>query len=238
MCGRATVVDPEGIEEQFYGFSRKFVPSDWRPRYNLNPREDIPVVYVERDSGERALRPMHWNLIPGNLKSREQIVAFDSQYSTFNAKIERIASAPAFRDPWRTQRCLVVVDGIIEWVGVKGSKIPHRISRRDGKSFAMAGLWSAWRPGSAGDELWSCTIVIGPCNEWYSRFHDRMAYLLPPESYDRWLDPELNEAEAVRAVLDVHPFPLAEEMVALPISKRINNPRYDAPDCLAAPDAV
>jgi putative SOS response-associated peptidase YedK len=238
MCGRATVVDPEGIEQRFYGFSHKFVPTDWKPRYNLNPREDIPVVHLDPESGERTLRTMHWNLVPGHLGSREQIDLFDAQYSTFNAKIERVDSAPTFRVPWRRQRCLVVVDGIIEWMGAKGSKIPHRISRRDGGSFAMAGLWDVWRGEGDGEEFWSCTVVIGPSADWYSRFHHRMAYLLRPDAYDRWLDPDLTDPAEVRAILDEQPFPFADEMEASVVSRRINNPRYDAPDCLDATDAA
>lgn len=238
MCGRATVVDPEGIEQKFYGFSQKFVPTNWKPRYNLNPREDIPVVHLDPESGERTLRTMHWNLVPGSVGSREQLDAFDAQYSTFNAKIERVDSAPTFRDAWRRQRCLVVVDGIIEWMGVKGSKIPHRISRRDGGSFAMAGLWDVWREKGSGEEFWSCTVVIGPSTDWYSRFHHRMAYVLRPDSYDRWLDPDLTDSNAIRGILEADPFSHADEMEASIISKRINNPRYDAPDCLDATDAA
>ena len=53
----------------------------------------------------------------------------------------------------------------------------------------MAGLWSRWRDGDAGEELWSCTIVVKDADDWYKRFHDRMAVVLSPESYDEWLDP-------------------------------------------------
>jgi putative SOS response-associated peptidase YedK len=234
MCGRATVVNPNGIESRFYGFTKRFIPSDWKPRYNLNPREDIPVVHVDPDSGERVLRPMHWNLIPAYVESREKLEAFDAAYSTFNAKIERVATAPTFRDSWRRQRCLVVVDGIIEWVGPKGRKIPHWIRHKSHASFAMAGLCSAWRGKSGGEPFWSCTVVIGPGDDWYSRFHHRMALLLRPELYDPWLDPDLVEPERVRRLLDESPYPLAEEMEAMAISKRVNNPAYDAPDCLEA----
>lgn len=231
MCGRATVVDPNGIEERFYGFSKRFIPSDWKPRYNLNPREDIPVVHHDSGSGGRALRLMHWNFVPGNLKTREQVDAFDAQYSTFNAKIERVASAPTFRSAWRKQRCLVVVDGVIEWMGAKGAKTPHWIRRRDGGSFAMAGLWSEWR-GSDGEERWSTTVVIGPSDSWYSAFHHRMAYLLHPDAYDRWLDPDYTDADGVASLIKSSPYPHQEELEAIPVSKRVNNPRYDAPDCL------
>ncbi len=235
MCGRATVVDPEGIEQRFYGFSKRFIPTEWKPRFNLNPRENIPVVHVDPESGERVLRVMHWNFIPGHIKSRERVEEFDRQYSTFNAKIERVADAPSFRGAWRRQRCLVVVDGIIEWTGVKGAKTPHLIRRRDGGSFAMAGLWSEWRgDGSPDDELYSCSVVIGPSDKWYSRFHHRMAYLLPPSSYDRWLDPELTDPAAVAGVLAAAPYPHDDELESVVVSRRVNNPLYDAPDCLTS----
>jgi Uncharacterized conserved protein len=232
MCGRATVVDPNGIESHNYGFSRRFIPSDWKPRYNLNPREEIPAVHVDPDSGERVLRGMHWNFIPGHIGSAEKRAAFDAQYSTFNAKIERVDSAPSFRQAWRKQRCLVVVDGIIEWVGPKGKKIPHLIRSRGGKSFAMAGLWSGWQDEPGSNTQWSCAVVIGPSDDWYSRFHHRMALLLKPALYDAWLDPTLDSPESILRLLAESPFPSADELEAIPISRRVNNPSYDAPDCL------
>ena len=229
------MTNPEGIDETVYGFSERFVPSDWKPLYNLNPREDIPVVYVD-DSGRRALRPMHWNFVPGHLASRDQVMAFDAQYSTFNAKVERAATAPTFRSAWRKQRCLVVVDGIFEWVGAKGAKIPHLIRRRDSATFAMAGLWSVWR-GSDGEELWSCAIVVGPSTDWYTPFHHRMAVMLPPQRYDAWLDSSLTDARAVEETLKASSFPQSEALEAVVVSRKVNNPRYDSPDCLL-PDAA
>ncbi|HEY4672490.1 MAG TPA: SOS response-associated peptidase family protein, partial [Gemmatimonadaceae bacterium] len=117
MCGRATVVNPDGITEKLYGFTTKLVPSDWKPRYNLNPREEIPAVYYDPFLEQRVLRTMHWNFIPAKLAGKGKVADFDSHYSAFNARIETVASAPTFQDAWRSQRCLVVVDGIIEWVG-------------------------------------------------------------------------------------------------------------------------
>ena len=232
MCGRATVVNPDGIKEKVYGFTRRFLPSDWGPRYNLNPRETIPVVYYDPMLRERTLRAMHWNLIPSRLESRERVDAFDLQYSTFNARIESVANAPTFRDPWRSQRCLVVVDGIIEWVGEKGRKIPHLIRHREHASFAMAGLWAHWHGKTEDHDVWSCTVIVGDSSEWYSRFHHRMAMLAGPGVYDRWLDPGLKHGQL--ELLKSDPYPMAEELEFFPISKRVNNPRYDAPDCLEA----
>ena len=230
MCGRATVVSPEGITEKLYGFTRKFVPTDWKPRYNLNPRQQIPTVYYDPFLRQRVLRTMHWNLIPSKLESRERVDEFDSRYSTFNARIETVASAPTFQQSWRSQRCLVVIDGIIEWVGEKRRKTPHLIRQRDRTPFAMAGLWSRWRDQKDGEEIWSCTVIVKDADDWYSRFHDRMAVLLRPESYDQWLDPERQRGQL--EILGRPAYHRDSDLEFFPISKLVNNPGYDAPDCL------
>ncbi len=230
MCGRATVVNPDGIEEKVYGFTRRFVPSDWGPRYNLNPRETIPVVYYDPVLREKVLRVMHWNLIPSRLESRQQVDAFDAQYSCFNARIESVATASTFREPWRNQRCLIVVDGMIEWVGEKGRKVPHLIRRRSMAPFALAGLWSYWKGADEGDELWSCTVIVSGASRWYSRFHDRMALVASPEIFDEWLDPGRKHGQL--ELLKRSPYPMSRELDYFPISRRVNNPRYDAADCL------
>jgi putative SOS response-associated peptidase YedK len=236
MCGRATVVNPDGITEKVYGFTRKFVPSDWQPRYNLNPHEEIPAVYYDPFLRQRVLRTMHWNLIPSKLESREKVDAFDRQYSTFNARIETVASAPTFQQPWRSQRCLVVVDGIIEWVGERKHKVPHLIRRRDQVPFAMAGLWSRWHDQTSGDEEWSCTVIVKDADEWYRRFHDRMAVLLDPKSYDEWLDPERRDGQL--DLLSKSAYHENGELEFFPISSLVSNPRNDSVDCLEpAPDS-
>jgi putative SOS response-associated peptidase YedK len=235
MCGRATVINPDGITEKVYGYTKKFVPTDWKPRYNLNPREEIPTVYFDPFLRERVLRTMHWNFIPSKLASRARVDEFDSHYSAFNARIESVASAPTFQQAWGSQRCLVVVDGIIEWVGEKRYKTPHLIRHRDGIPMAMAGLWNRWHDRNTGEEVWSCTVIVKDADDWYARFHDRMAVLLAPDAYADWLDPEGNTNHL--DVLQSSAYHRDEDLEYFPISRLVNNPAYDAPECLEPPSA-
>ncbi|HEX2781196.1 MAG TPA: SOS response-associated peptidase [Gemmatimonadaceae bacterium] len=234
MCGRATITDTGDIlPDQFSFTERANSYTLFRPRYNLSPRQEMLVVHVDPDTGATTLRPMYWNLIPGHLRTPEEVERFDREYSTFNARLERASSAPTFRRAWQRQRCLVIVDGIIEWTGPKGARVPYRIRRPDGKPFAMAGLWERWR-GGEGDEprdLWSCSVIVGPASEWFAQYHHRMARILPPELHARWLDPELTSSAEVQALLETHPYPM-ETMVAERISTRVNNPGYDGADAL------
>jgi putative SOS response-associated peptidase YedK len=230
MCGRATVINPDGITEKLYGYTRKFTPTDWKPRYNLNPREEIPAVYYDPFLKQRVLRTMHWNFIPSKLADRHRVDEFDSHYSAFNARIETVASAQTFQQAWRSQRCLVVIDGIIEWVGAKRPKIPHLIRHRDRVPFAMAGLWNRWHDRRTNEEIWSCTVIVKDADDWYARFHDRMAVLLAPDSYDGWLDPALKRGQL--DLLGNSAYHKDGELEHFPISTLVNNPAHDAADCV------
>ena len=230
MCGRATVVNPDGITEKLFGYTKKFTPSDWKPRYNLNPREEIPAIYYDPFLRQRVLRNMHWNFIPSRLANHRRVDEFDSHYSAFNARIESVASAPTFEQAWRSQRCLVVIDGIIEWVGEKRHKIPHLIRRRDRVPFAMAGLWNRWHDRKTNEEIWSCTVIVKEADDWYARFHDRMAVLLGDGSYNDWLDPERKRGQL--DLLNSSAYHTDDVLEYFPISRLVNNPGYDLADCL------
>jgi putative SOS response-associated peptidase YedK len=59
--------------------------------------------------------------------------------------------------------------------------------------------------------------------------HDRMPVILNPKDYDLWLDPEVKEPKLLKPLL--RPYP-SEEMVAEPVSPKVNRASYDALDCV------
>ncbi len=60
--------------------------------------------------------------------------------------------------------------------------------------------------------------------------HWRMPVILAREDEERWMDSAATSFEKVPPLLK--PFP-GELMTAHEVSKRMNNPKYDAPDCSA-----
>jgi putative SOS response-associated peptidase YedK len=94
----------------------------------------------------------------------------------------------------------------------------------------MAGLWSRWQDGASGEELWSCTVIVKDADDWYSRFHDRMAVLLAPESYERWLDPQRKQGQL--ELLNKSAYHDTGELEFFPISKLVNNARNDSAEVL------
>ena len=56
-----------------------------------------------------------------------------------------------------------------------------------------------------------------------------MPVIMAPTAYDQWLDPTVQQAASLQALL--RPYP-SEELQAYPVSTLVNNPRHDGADCL------
>jgi putative SOS response-associated peptidase YedK len=93
------------------------------------------------------------------------------------------------------------------------------IGMKNGGPFAFAGLWTTWGPKEA--PLETCTIITGEPNELAVPIHDRMSVILAPADCDRWLELELGDASTV-----LRPF-AADQMIAYPVSTRVNSPKDD-----------
>jgi putative SOS response-associated peptidase YedK len=147
-----------------------------------------------------------------------------------NARAETVAEKPSFRAAFRRRRCLIPADGFYEWkkeVGQK-RKTPIYIRLNSGKPFALAGLWERWY-SSDGSEILSCAIITTRPNEMMVNIHNRMPVILPPESYDLWLDSGEPDREALQSLLTPYP---AGEMHAYPVSTVVNSPANDRPECI------
>jgi putative SOS response-associated peptidase YedK len=107
--------------------------------------------------------------------------------STFNARAETVADKPMLRSAFKSRRCIIPASGFYEWTGEPGAKVPHYFSSPEGRPLAFAGLWESWHDPESGETVLSATIIVGPANEWMSRFHDRAPILLEPCDFEAWL---------------------------------------------------
>ena len=90
-------------------------------------------------------------------------------------------------------------------------------------------MWDRWE-GPDEEAVETCTILTTSANALLAPIHDRMPVILPPGEYDRWLDPSLKDPDALAPLLV--PFP-PEEMLAYPVSPRVNAPSADDKGCMA-----
>jgi putative SOS response-associated peptidase YedK len=192
------------------------------PRYNIAPTQ--PVLAVRKLPGEsrREMAWLKWGLIP--FWSADPKIA----YRTINARSEKAAKSPAFRDAFKKRRCLIPADGFFEWKKDGKKKLPYYFQTKDHQPFALAGLWETWKDNE-GKPLETCTILTTDANALVSEFHDRMPVILPQEDWERWLDPEQQDAAKVQPMLAPYP---AEMMAGTAVNPIVNNTKNDSPACI------
>jgi putative SOS response-associated peptidase YedK len=160
---------------------------------------------------------MRWGLVPFFAKG------VPGKYSTINARIETMATSPAYRTAWkRGQRCILPALGFYEWhVEANGGKSPFYIHAANQEVMPLAGLWDR-STREDGTVIESCTIVTMPANPLMAEIHNtrgRMPAILARTDLDAWLS---GDQHAARDVL--HPYP-PELMDAYRVSTRVNTPR-------------
>ncbi len=191
MCGRYTRYLPWSEIHRLY---RLTAPADVgrndAPRYNIAPTDEVPFITVA-DDGNHKVRAGRWWLVPFWAKEMPKA-------PMFNARIEGVDSTPAFRDAFKSRRCLVPADGFYEWTKspADGGKDPWHIYLPGHAPFSFAGLWAY----NKALDVTSCTIITEPAGKPMRQLHDRQPVILDPAYYDAWLDPA-TPAGDVKALL-------------------------------------
>lgn len=223
MCGRYTLRRADLakaafdalLEESFEEFSE-------RPHFNIAPSQDIPLVRLNKN-GERSLGLVRWGLIPHWAKGQPPKV------QPINARAETVTTSGMFKQAFLRRRCIIPADGFYEWRRAGKAKQPMFVHFPDNHIFGFAGLWERWRPAADAEPVDTCTIITTTPNTLMSPIHDRMPVILRPEDYGRWLDKETDPAETAKLM---KPYPDGE-MEAVPVSKLVNSPGNDTPECVA-----
>jgi len=225
MCGRFVTPSEREIEA-FWHIGRH----NWRSpfegvrlaRFNVapqqgNPKNHVPVIRGDAD-GVLELTDMQWWLLP--FWSPEPTI----KYSTFNARVENVATSSSFREPFKRRRCLIPARGWYEWQTQPTGKQPWYFHAADGALVAFAGLWDHWERD--GQLIESCSIIVGEPNETVRQVHNRMPFLVTRERQAAWLSPSIDDPKEVRQLL----VPTSDSEIALfPVSKAVGNARNDGP---------
>lgn len=219
MCGRIAQSEPSRYAQRLAALSD--VDPDWTPSWNIGPTATVLGVRERRDpSGNvaRTLTEFSWGLLPGWCDDPAMAAR------SFNARAETVATKPFFRGAFRARRLLVPVDGFYEWARVPGQarKQPYFFRRADGDPVVLAGLWEYWHRGE--DRRRTATVLTAPAGP-DMPVHDRQPVVLEPGSWDRWLDPDVDDVDTLRTLL----VPCAGVLVHHPVSKDVGSVRNDGP---------
>ncbi|RPF22451.1 SOS response-associated peptidase [Myceligenerans xiligouense] len=232
MCGRfASFRDAEDLADEL---AIAELAEDARllaPSWNVAPTDPVRIVVERpaRDTGEitRSMRVARWGLVPSWAKD-PGIGA-----RMINARSESLLDKPAFAKPFAARRCLVVADGYYEWrklpdAGPK-AKQAYWIRPATGRTAAFAGLYEFWRDRSRSDDdparwLVTTTVITGAAAGKLELIHDRTPVVLPPDAWDRWLDPDVGAQEA-ETLLRAPGAPLTTS----PVGAAVGSVRNDGP---------
>ncbi len=189
----------------------------WQPRSNVALTRRMPVITKR---AQPTLELMHFGfaLPPRPPAQRPMLLG--------NARAETLLAKPTFRDATQHRRCLVPADGFYEWEKQGAARLPHYFTLQTGAPFFFAGLWA---PESDLAPAAFCIVTTTP-NTLLQPIHDRMPVMLGPNSGPAWLGDE--PLEPARLAQLCRPLP-AELMTSHRVDPKMNNSRYEAPDCVS-----
>jgi putative SOS response-associated peptidase YedK len=217
MCGR--FVREKSIPVIAAEFGVDQISTDLEPSYNIAPTQRVAAVI---NDGQKQLVAFQWGLIPSwadDPKIGNKLI---------NAKSETITEKASFRNAFKKRRCLIVADGFFEWQKIGQAKRPVYIHLKSGKPFGFAGLYETWK-SPEGEPIATCTIITTEANEIIKPIHDRMPVIIAKEARDLWIDPGVKDREALLELLKPYP---SDEMETWPVSKMVNSPMNNSPDCI------
>ncbi len=231
-------------------------PTGMAADYNVAPSTTAPVVLERRPRHEesagdadgdrdrdgdreqppvRWLRRLTWGLVPSWAKDRK------IGYRMINARSETLLDR-TYRRAALTRRCLVPADGWYEWqpspterdARGRPRKQPFYLHPRAGGPIAFAGVYGFWRdPDLPPDDprAWLTTyaIVTQDAEPPLRAVHDRMPLVLPRERWRDWLARDLQDADAVRALLAP---PAPGRFAARAVTTRVNAVANNGPELL------
>lgn len=222
MCGRYGFGNPMRLAELPLGVDLAASLPDLPARWNVTPSQHVPLIR-ETTVGREALMA-RWGLVP--------FWADDPSIGNrlANARGDTASVKPSFRAAFARRRGLMPADLFYEWQPLEGAKIkqPWCIRLPGDAPFAMAALWESWTPKDAPESppLVTCCLITTEPNDTMRPIHDRMPVMLDPVDYEAWLDPKASTATLQRLIR-----PYAGAMHAFRVSRMVNAPVNDSPDC-------
>ncbi|WP_432484112.1 SOS response-associated peptidase [Kineococcus esterisolvens] len=248
MCGRYAL--QRDVDELVEGFEVEEValgPGGPLRSANVAPTTAPPVVLERFRKGEpdappsRSLRALRWGLVPSWSKDAS------GGPRALNARAETLLEKPSFAQAALARRCLVPVDAWYEWQvspvarddAGEPLKQPFAVSAADGSVLSLAGVYEFWRdpagaPGDPARWLVSFAVVTTAAEPGLDRLRARMPLVVPPDLRDAWLDPTLDDAEDVGALLGAVPRDqFATSLRAHPVPRAVGDVRQDGPHLLA-----
>ncbi|MFM2386502.1 MAG: hypothetical protein RL660_1259 [Bacteroidota bacterium] len=215
MCGTASNNKPrKAVEERFK--ANFAVNVNWEP-IRLAKAFANDVLPVITNDASHSIQMFEWGLIPSFAKNIADAQKLRTQ--TINCRTETIFEKVSFKYAAQHQRCLVLLDGFVEYQHTGNTKQPYYITLKTGELFAVAGLYNTWLNAATGEYKNTFSIATVPANPLMARIHnskERMPLILTPETEQQWLNAkDTEEIKALFTSLDeatMHAHPITADI--------------------------
>lgn len=187
------------------------------PHHNIAPHARVAVITQGRESGTRYLEGYQWGLLPAWTPEE------DAEHRLPFARRETLHKRRAFRGSFAERRCLVPVSGFFLFKQKEGKSVPLYIRPRNGKYFALAGVWDEWITAE-GWPLRTVALITTEANRLLAPLGQRMPAVLRKEDEEMWLDPAQKYLRELRKLLQ--PAPVKEIEVSA-VTARANFQNFD-----------
>lgn len=221
MCGRFS---RDMTWQQVHAFSRGLdlvLPSDPpEPSWNVAPTQSTWAIVANEDATGSdtggIARQMRWGLMPAWARDARMAA------SMINARFETVAEKPAFRQAWKSRRCLVPASGYYEWRSEGAIKQPYWIHDTDSPLLMFGGIWENWK-SPAGDWIQSFAIITRAAIDPMLQLHDRTPLMLQAPALSDWLHGDAALAQEIAAGARV------PALAWHPVDRAVGNPRSNGP---------
>jgi putative SOS response-associated peptidase YedK len=257
MCGRYyRHSDKQKIAETFH--VTKWAPDvHLAPDYNIAPSTLQPIIRSSSEDEEREIVLMRWGLIPakaadpdsfktlsttnaraetilekpiwkGPLQHSRCLVPLDGFYEWLQRP--SLPQPPPIEPGERGLFGDIAPPAKLAAKPKPGSRPVYKFEMPDGAPYALAGLFSEWRPrrDDSHPPLNTFSIVTTEANELTDPIHDRMPVILHSRDYDRWLN---DYNEALPPIDLLRPYE-SEGIRMTPANRQVGNVRNNGPEML------
>jgi putative SOS response-associated peptidase YedK len=212
-----------------YSITEEGIPALMQQLESITPRYyttalDHPNVPVITNEHPEDISLYSWGLIPSWVKNSNEAIKLSNQ--TFNAPGEIIFDKPAFKEPARNKRCLILLDGFYVHHYIDKLAFPYHVQLRNELPFSVAGLWDEWVDRDSGQIKRTVSLVTTTANELLAKISNdpksesgpRMPVILTPETERDWLVSMEKKADREFLLSLCKPYP-AKELLAHTVAR-------------------
>ena len=217
MCGRFSRFTGQDVIINRFGVNEN--RTQLNRSYNIAPTDAVPII---RRENPIVMEAMRWGYIPFYTKDLK------GSQTPINARDDSLMKS-MYKKSLQNRRCIIPVDGFYEWKEMGGTKQPFFIRLKEKEVFGFGGIYSKWKEHENDPTIYSFAIITTNPNEQMSDIHDRMPLILKKEQEQDWLEIDL-KLNQIKSIIQ----PYDGELEIFPVSKYVNSPKNNSPECMEA----